>query len=184
MKIIDFVAEDFINYKKPSLFIAMPKCSFKCDKECGTQICQNSHLAKMPSIEIKAKDLLERYYIHDEYTSAIVLGGLEPFDTINDLWELIETAYSYFSIRDDIVIYTGYYPSEIKNHIIELQNKFNNHNIIIKYGRFIPNLKSRYDPILGIELASPNQFAASIQTDYKTLLKLEREAKEELNNEN
>jgi len=35
MKIVNLIDEDFCQYKKPSMFIGMPKCSFKCDKECG-----------------------------------------------------------------------------------------------------------------------------------------------------
>ena len=35
-------------------------------------------------------------------------------------------------------------------------------NIIIKYGRFIPDQKSHYDEILGVELASNNQYARNI----------------------
>lgn len=33
------VEEDFINYKKPSMFLIFPYCSFKCDEECGRDIC-------------------------------------------------------------------------------------------------------------------------------------------------
>ena len=29
------VPTDFLNYKKPSMYIAFPFCSFKCEKECG-----------------------------------------------------------------------------------------------------------------------------------------------------
>ena len=36
-------------------------------------------------------------------------------------------------------------------------------NIIIKFGRFIPNRPSRYDEVLGVELASDNQFAKRIE---------------------
>ena len=34
--------EDFTNYKKPSMYIAFPSCTFKCEGECGQKICQNS----------------------------------------------------------------------------------------------------------------------------------------------
>jgi len=32
-------------------------------------------------------------------------------------------------------------------------------NVIVKFGRFIPNQEKHYDEILGVELASPNQYA-------------------------
>ena len=35
-------------------------------------------------------------------------------------------------------------------------------NIVVKFGRFIPNKPSRYDDVLGIELSSDNQFAERI----------------------
>jgi hypothetical protein len=35
-------------------------------------------------------------------------------------------------------------------------------NIIIKYGRFIPNHQPHYDEILGVKLASDNQYAERI----------------------
>jgi len=48
MKIVNLIDEDFCQYKKPSMFIGFPTCSFKCDKECGRPICQNSALAAAP----------------------------------------------------------------------------------------------------------------------------------------
>ena len=57
------------------------------------------------------------------------------------------------------MIYTGYYPEEVKMVLDELR-KFN--NIIIKFGRFIPDKEKHYDELLGIELASPNQYAERI----------------------
>ena len=44
--------EDFINYKKPSIFIAFPFCSFKCEKDCGKQI---SGIAKMQKYGVMLK---------------------------------------------------------------------------------------------------------------------------------
>ena len=32
--------EDFVNYKKAAMYIAFPKCDFKCDKENGIQLCR------------------------------------------------------------------------------------------------------------------------------------------------
>ena len=61
--------------------------------------------------------------------------------------------------EDDIVIYTGYYKEELKKEI-ELLKKYK--NIIIKFGRYIPNRKSRYDEVLGITLVSDNQYAEKI----------------------
>ena len=38
----------------------------------------------------------------------------------------------------------------------------NFNNIIVKFGRFIPNQESHYDEILEVNLASPNQYARKI----------------------
>ena len=35
-------------------------------------------------------------------------------------------------------------------------------NIVIKFGRFIPNQEHHFDEVLGVELASPNQYARRI----------------------
>lgn len=148
--------EDFVNYKKPSLFIAFPKCNWKCEKECGMRVCQNSTLATTKSIPISTYEIVKRY-IDNPITSAIVCGGLEPFDSFNDLWKLITVVRSM--IDDDIVIYTGYNKDEIQWQINEL-TFFK--NIVVKFGRFIPGQKSHYDEVLGINLASDNQFAERI----------------------
>lgn len=148
--------EDFVNYKKPSMFIGFPKCSWKCEKECGEQVCQNSTLATAKKIDIDIDKLVDRY-INNPITSAVVLGGLEPLDTWEDLYELI--TYIRVKTDDDIVIYTGYYKEEIQSYINELK-QFK--NIIIKFGRFIPNNKKHYDEVLGVHLASDNQYAEKI----------------------
>ena len=156
MKIKNIIDEDFTNYKKPSMFIAFPYCTFKCDRECGKPICQNSKLVKAPNIEIGAEVIIQRY-LSNPITTAIVLGGLEPFDSFGDLISLI---YLLRLVRgDDVVIYTGYTESEIFTQVNMLK-EFG--NIIIKFGRYIPDNNKHYDEILGIELASDNQYARRI----------------------
>ena len=153
MEIRQLIIGDFINYKKPSMVIAMPYCSFKCEKECGIACCQNSELATAPLIETDIQTLIN-YFDKSDICQAVVFGGLEPFDSWIELLDFIKT----FRVNhnSDIVIYTGYNKEEIIDKINILQNY---NNIIIKYGRFIPNQKSKYDDILGITLASPNQYA-------------------------
>ena len=157
MKIKNIIEEDFVNYKVPSMFIATSRCDFKCDRECGKNVCQNSPLATAPVFEIDDAKLIKRY-LNNDITEAVVIGGLEGFDTFDDMYAFI---WRFRQICfDPIVIYTGYYHSEIKDKLKKLF-KFN--NIIVKFGRFIPNDKPRYDEVLGITLASSNQFALTIQ---------------------
>ena len=148
--------EDFINYKKPSMFISFSSCTWKCEKECGQKVCQNGALATSPNINIGVKTIVNKY-INNPITKSIVCGGLEPFDTFDDLLRLI--AYLRVSTDDDIVIYTGYYKEEIADKVA-LLSKYK--NIVIKYGRYIPDQKTHYDEVLGVHLASSNQYAEKI----------------------
>lgn len=156
MLIKGIIDEDFINYKKPCMVIEFPYCSFKCDKECGKQVCQNGALANSSNINIERMDLVDRY-LKNDITQSIVMQGLEPFDSWNDLITLIFLFRCY--TNDDIVIYTGYNESEVFEQIERLQYF---KNIIIKFGRYIPNQQAHYDDILGVNLASNNQYAIKI----------------------
>ena len=163
--------EDFANYKKPSMFIIFPSCTFKCEKECGEHCCQNSALAQTPNIEIDAEVIVDRY-LSNPITSAIVCGGMEPFDSFSDLLNLVEIFRSH--TMDDIIIYSGYSKEELENGLFYIDGYNSNirrsaydylksfPNIIIKFGRFIPNQQPHYDPILGVMLASDNQHAERI----------------------
>lgn len=153
----NFMDEDFVNYKKCSMFLGFSKCSFKCCIEAGCNICQNSELVNSPLMQISISNLYDRYRKND-LSEAIVCGGLEPFDTYDELLELVKYFRSH-GCNDEFVIYTGYNKDEISSYISEL-SKYP--NIIIKFGRFIPDQIPRKDPILGVELASPNQYAEVI----------------------
>jgi hypothetical protein len=157
MKIKGIIFEDTINYKKISLTIMMPYCSFKCDKEYGSNICQNGALANSPNIEIDPEQIIKKYYLDNYLVDAIVFQGLEPFDSWNDLLNFIEEFRKVSS--DDIVIYTGYNENEIADKI-ELLSYYD--NIIIKFGRYVPNQESHFDEVLGVKLASSNQYAKKI----------------------
>ena len=99
---------------------------------------------------------------------AFVFGGLEPFDSFEDLKALLECIRNKYNCQDDIVIYTGYTEDELvhgaKTALHDYYFYISNHfsNIIIKFGRFVPNQEKHYDVTLGVELASPNQYAKRI----------------------
>ena len=147
MKIKGLISEDFVNYKKPAMTIMFPYCTFKC----GTEYCQNSPLSKVEDIEIDITDIVIRY-LNNPITESVVMQGLEPFDSWNDLIELVGCLRE--STDDDIVIYTGYYKEEIIDKV-ETLCKYK--NIVIKFGRYIPNQEKHYDEVLGVYLASSNQ---------------------------
>ena len=159
LEVKTIIDENFQDYKFASMFIAFPKCNFKCFKELNLDIsgCQNFKTLKIKNKIILIKYVFERY-IKNPITKAIVFGGLEPFLSFNELYECI----LYFrtnGCEDDFVIYTGYYKHEIKQEILKLK-KFK--NIIVKFGRFIPNLSSKFDEVLGVNLVSSNQYAEMI----------------------
>ena len=157
IKIRGLVDEDFVNYKKPAMFIAFPYCTFKCDVECGYSVCQNSSLVTNSEIiDIDEQKIVNRY-IDNPITTSIVISGLEPFDSYKDLFILIKAFRE--KTLDDIIIYTGYNKNEIENSIEELK-QFK--NIFIKFGRFIPNQEKHYDEVLQVTLASPNQYGEKI----------------------
>ena len=139
------------------MFIIMPHCSFKCDKENGCLMCQNSSLVHEPTHDVDT-ELLVRRYLHNPITKAVVFGGLEPFDTAEEMSNFIDILRAAYGRNDDIVIYTGYTEEELAD------NQYHNwiisrRNIVIKYGRFRPNQTPHYDEVLGVNLVSDNQYA-------------------------
>ena len=162
MIIKGIIDEDFINYKKPSMVIMCPTCSFKCDKECGEQVCQNSALATSPDIQIDNFSIVDRY-LKNPITKAIVFSGLEPFDSFEDMYSIVY-ALRQRNCTDDVVIYTGYDRDEIStmkraDGFFYIDSLILLRPIIVKYGRYKPNQKMKYDEVLGVNLASDNQYA-------------------------
>jgi len=158
MMVKDIIDEDYQDYKKTSMMIATCLCDWKCLTETGLSldICQNSELAKQKNIDVSI-DLIVNRYIKNPLTQAVVFGGLEPMLQFNDIFKVIQGLRMWNN--DDIVIYTGYYPEEIQDKI-ETLKQFS--NIIVKYGRFIPDSVSKFDDVLGVQLSSANQFAVKI----------------------
>lgn len=172
MVIKGLIEEDFVNYKKPSMYIAFPSCTFKCERECDCKgMCQNGALTAAQNVEIACEDIVERY-VKNPITNAVVMAGLEPLDSIKDLVRLIGCFRAI--TNDDIVIYTGYTEEEVKKMKYTIHYSWGKQsysylgeiakhpNIIIKYGRFKPNEETHYDSVLGIKLASSNQYAVRI----------------------
>lgn len=155
MNVKGIIEEDFVNYKQPCMFISMCKCDWKCCKEANIPItiCQNCSLAQSNTIEISADEIFHRY-IDNSISEAVVIGGLEPLLQWREICELIEY-FRKHNCNDYFVIYTGYYPNEIVEQISEIKSF---KNIVMKFGRYVPNNKPHYDEVLGINLASDNQY--------------------------
>ena len=98
------------------------------------------------------------------------MGGLEPFYSVESMEQvctLISLLRDEYQCDDDVVIYTGYTEKELLGETGNLsilqqhlfQNIIETPNIVIKFGRFRPDDVSHYDSVLGINLASLNQYA-------------------------
>lgn len=165
---------DYINYKKPSMFIGFPKCSFKC----GRAICQNAALVDEPDIEISIDEIIDRY-LNNPLTEALVIGGLEPFDSWEELQCLI-SLFRYWS-GDKIIIYSGYTEEELGKEKLDWLLLYE--PIVVKFGRYVPNQSPHFDKILGVNLASDNQYAKKfiIGVDYDMIkLNPDKEIVEEI----
>ena len=159
MKIKDLIEVDTVNYKEISMFIATCYCDWKCCHEQGISesICQNNLIAKQKNIDISVDEIFHRY-IANSLTSAVVLGGLEVLLQWDEVIELVK----YFRDHgcDSVFsIYSGYYKNEIEKQINQIR-KYK--NITFKFGRFIPNQEKHYDDVLGVYLASDNQYGKVI----------------------
>lgn len=152
MRILGLIDEDFANYRKPSMFISTITCNWKCGKE----VCQNHHLENAPYIIVEDHKIISRY-LENPLTHAIVFGGLEPLDQIDELVEFIR----HFRLvsNDMVVIYSGYNFDEIYDEFSQLL-QFD--NILLKVGRYLPNRTAVYEPQLGVTLSSDNQYVVVI----------------------
>ena len=148
------------------MFIGMGTCTWKCCTESNIpiEVCQNHELINNTK-DVDVTSIIESYK-NNSITEALVIGGLEPFDTFSDLLTLVDAFRQ--SCSDDIVIYTGYYPYEISNYLTYLCEY---ENIIIKFGRFIPDNNPHRDDVLGVDLISDNQYAVKLNTDAKDIIK-------------
>ena len=156
MKLLGVIEEDFVNYKEPTFSLLFPFCSMKCNTESGREVCHNTNIDNGKLLDL-SNDLIIQKYLKSEISHNICMYGMEPMDS----WkEVISFIHDFRKVsNDNILIYTGFYKHEITDKIKELK-KYK--NIIVKFGRYIPNQKSIEDKILGITLASDNQWAEKI----------------------
>ena len=151
--------DDFVQYKKPCVVVCFPNCTWKCCTEAGipTSVCQNQEMCGLKDIDITPEDVYNLYK-ESLFAESICCSGLEPMLQFDDVLSLLK----YLREHDcdaDFVIYTGYYRYEIEDKIEQLA-KYK--NVIVKFGRYFPNQEKHYDEVLGVWLASDNQYAERI----------------------
>lgn len=153
MKLKGIIDYDCVNYKDACMTLMFPYCSFKCDRENRCNVCQNSNLAEEKTLDISMEYIM-KIFNDNPLTHTICFQGLEPLDSWDELKDFITLFRSQSAAS--IIIYTGYNKEEIADKIEWLKEQ---RPIIIKYGRFVPNQQPHYDAVLGVYLASDNQYA-------------------------
>lgn len=159
LKAFDINMSDIVNYKKCSFTIQSGiTCTFKCEQECGEKVCQNNSLINAKPGEYFIDKIIENFN-NQNLAKAFVFQGLEPIDNLKQLLWFIYHLRKISSA--DVAIYTGYTEEEC-GPLISLIRMMSWENIIIKFGRFVPNDEPRFDEVLGVELKSKNQYAKKI----------------------
>jgi len=110
----------------------------------------------METKSIEIKDLIKNFN-YNLMSEAILFAGLEPMLQFDEVMSFI-TEFR-MSNSEDVVIFTGYNLEEIEDKV-EILSQFN--DIILKVGRYRPDLPSKYDEVLKIDLASSNQYAIKL----------------------
>lgn len=158
MKLKQIIDESFGDYKECSMLLVVPSCTFKCEG------CQNKHLMQLPTQEFPDEEIWERFQ-KNPLTKAIVIGGLEPLDDIMDIAKFIFIGVTK-EMEVPLIIYTGYDVFDLDGcrplEMRILYSAFDLYKapITVKYGPYIKGRKSVYNEILGVTLASDNQYTA------------------------
>lgn len=151
--------DDCAQYKKPCLVLCFPSCTWKCCIEAGISIsvCQNQEMCAMKDIDVSPEEAYIMYQ-NSIFSKAICCSGLEPMLQFDDVLSLLKY-FREHGCDDDFVVYTGYYRHEIEDKISQLA-KYK--NVVVKYGRYVPNNEKHFDKVLGVWLASDNQYGERI----------------------
>ena len=156
MKVKEIIFEDFVNYKRPCMFIGTCRCDWKCCIENANCKCQNAGISRYPDIIVEDERII-KLYLDNPITHAVVFGGLEPLLQFEEVIEFIRKFRK--CSNDDVVIYTGYFPEEIEKEV-NLLKIFP--NIVMKFGRFRPDESPHFDEVLGVDLPNREQFGMKI----------------------
>ena len=163
MRVRKLLTERFQDYKVPSMYLAACFCDWKCCPD-KPYVCQNNPVANLPVTDIPDDEILDTY-LSDPITEAIVIAGLEPLLQAREVCNLIRRAAER-AIRTTFVIYTGYTVCEARDIGFFDELKATGYGkdvqVIIKYGRYVPDQQPHFDEVLGVDLVSDNQYAEII----------------------
>lgn len=176
MLLLGVKTDNVTDYKKTSLLIAFPNCIGKCKG------CQNQHLIDNPQnkeyLQVTA-DSIADFYNRLSTHNAIVMAGLEPLDSFNDVIDIIHSFGKIITRDTDIIIYSGYntdeYEDKFKQDLINAFKAVTAVNdkircLIIKLGRYdedclVRDNKEWFNRHLGVKLATTNQYTIKYNAD-------------------
>ena len=160
MRLKTIVEESFDYYRYPVFLMAAAECDFKCCKEAhiSEKVCQNYPWSFKPVKLCDDEDII-RKYLSNPISKAVCFAGLEPLLQAQELYSFMRLFRKYS--EDPIIIYTGYNRNEIE-YAISCFEATAEKNVIVKFGRYVPGQKPHYDPVLGVNLASDNQYGEVI----------------------
>lgn len=163
MRVRKLLTERYQDYRLPCMYLAACFCDWKCCPDTP-YVCQNHPVAQMPVTDIPDDEILDRYE-ENPITEAIVIAGLEPLLQVREVVNLIRCA-SERGIRTTFVIYTGYTKKEVRFigffDALKAAGIGDGIGVIMKYGRYVQDQQPHFDEVLGVELASGNQYAEKI----------------------
>lgn len=117
-----------------------------CNRNCRN--CFNQHLKNKPSIDMTADDIIAEVK-KNPFNEGIILGGLEWFEQLDDMYILMKAA-AESNLK--IMVYTGESYIKDESIFIECAKKVETY---VKLGPYIETLPGRQ--MYGITLASKNQ---------------------------
>lgn len=163
MHVLKLVDERLSDYRLPMLMLVATTCDWKCAREAGfpVSLCQNHAWKGVPPFVISPEEIYQAY-VKNPITQGLLFGGLEPLRQFPEIVEVIRYFREY-ERSAPVVIYTGYTEKEIADEI-ECLSQWP--NIIVKFGRYVPDQAPHYDLILGVKLASDNQYAKRISKEF------------------
>ena len=143
--------EVYNDYKKVGVLLATPTCNNNC------KYCQNEYLKKKKPIEYDISEIFN-FVKKNKLIKSFIFGGLDCMDSFDQTYDIIKEIRKKFDY--DIVLYTGKLKTDINLEIEKLKNF---KGIIIKFGKYKKNKEKKYDELLGITLASNNQYSRRIE---------------------
>ena len=184
--LIDVKTDNITDYKKTSLLLVFPYCSNKC-KNCQNILLQNC----TTTLSVKPSDVLDLYQNLKTH-NAIVMAGLEPFDSFDDVLSIL-SELNHLNKNTDIVIYTGYtkeeYKKQFESDLIKEyksaveRNPGIDFNLLVKVGRYDEEYKhSWYSEALGVNLATTNQSVFVYKNNFQGYIDYYKTEKDEVNN--